>query len=335
MLKISLLSLVLLVSFSHLDAQRTRIMGFADLGVDYRPNTGKASFVMGEQDLFITSDITDKISFLSETVLKFSGGKFAVGLERAIIKYNYKGNHMISIGRFHTPVNYWNDSYHHGRVFFPTIGRPETFNEHIIPIHNLGIRMAAANLGELKFGYDILVGNGIGSNPLTDNDKHKSYTIAAHIKPFDGYRFGASAYFDKITAGSSVTGATVSQAVYSGSFAMFKKFELLAEYSYASNSAYAVNDSIGAQGTHALYVYMGYRIKDMIIPYFRFDYLEFGEDEMFFDGEKTNGYTVGVRYEVNYLTSLKLEYGIKQLGFSTIWDQSIKFQVALGFNYYD
>ena len=107
------------------------------------------SFTLGEQDLFITSDLTDNISFLGESVFKYSATsstKIAFGLERAILKYIYKGNHNIQIGRFHTPMNYWNDSYHHGRVFFPTVGRPESFNEHLIPIHTVGIMATAENL---------------------------------------------------------------------------------------------------------------------------------------------------------------------------------------------
>ncbi|NQY08298.1 MAG: hypothetical protein HRT71_02115 [Flavobacteriales bacterium] len=320
------------VGVSKLTGQTTTINGFIDFGINFNPNKDQLAFILGEQDLFINSDITDKISFLGESVFKHnssSGTKFAVALERAIVKYNYKGNHNISIGRFHTPLNYWNDSYHHGRVFFPTVGRPELFNEHIIPIHTLGFSFSAANLGKLRLGYDVMIGNGLGSNSVSDNDKHKSYTFATHIKPIDNLRLGVSAYFDKITEGSTLTDETVSQSVISGSVAYFKKHELLAEYSYATNTT----DSLGSQTTNALYVYTGYRIKDIIIPYVRVDFLDFSENEMFFHGQKINAYSFGLRYEMNYLTSLKLEYQTKNTNYSPVWDQMFIFQLALGFNY--
>jgi hypothetical protein len=318
----------------NLSAQNTRVMGFMDIGGKWNPNNGDGAFVLGEHDLFIMSDITDKISFLGETVFKYSAGsatKFNIGVERAIVKYNYKGNHNISIGKVHTPVNYWNDSYHHGRVFFPTVGRPETFNRKIIPIHNIGILFNGANLGKMRFGYDVLIGNGLGSSAVADNDKNKSYTIAAHIKPWDNFRFGVSTYFDKITGGSKTTGETVSQAVYSASVAYFGTFEFLGEYSYATNSTF----SLGAQGTHALYLYSGFRIKDSFIPYVRVDYLEFGANEMYYTDTKLNSYTLGLRYEINYLSSLKLEYNVASVEGATRLSQGFNLQLSVGFNYYD
>lgn len=46
----------------------------------------------------------------------------------------------------HTPVNEWNDAYHHGRLFFPTIDRPYSFGE-FVPVHEVGLRLSGENLG--------------------------------------------------------------------------------------------------------------------------------------------------------------------------------------------
>src|SRR5215211_6659123 len=121
-------------------AQNTTIRGFVDALSTYE--NGKLSFGFGEQDLFITSELTDRISFLGESVFKFdplSPSEFSVSVERVVIKYNFYGNHNILIGKHHTPINYWNDTYHHGRVFFPTIERPLLFTARIIPLHTTGI----------------------------------------------------------------------------------------------------------------------------------------------------------------------------------------------------
>ncbi|MEP7228846.1 MAG: hypothetical protein ABI691_01260 [Ginsengibacter sp.] len=51
-------------------AQNTQIKGFVDVLTTYEK--GKVSFGFDEQDLFITSVINDRISFLGESVFKFT-----------------------------------------------------------------------------------------------------------------------------------------------------------------------------------------------------------------------------------------------------------------------
>lgn len=116
-----LLSILFLTSVQRSVAQRTQIRGFVDASTYYQ--RGKLNFSLGEQDLFITSEITQRLSFLGETVFKYSPDSptdFDISIERIILKYNYFGNHSVLLGKHHTPINYWNDTYHHGRVFFPT-----------------------------------------------------------------------------------------------------------------------------------------------------------------------------------------------------------------------
>ena len=228
-----------------LTAQNTKIRGFIEASTSFENDV--LGFGFGEQDLFITSEITDNISFLGETVFKYSSTsstKFNISIERVIIKYNYKGNHNFLIGKHHTPINYWNDTYHHGRVFFPTINRPLLFEAHIIPIHTTGIAFEGLNLGKLRFGYNLMIGNGIGSDEIEDNDKHKSITAGIHIKPIDNLQIGLSYYNDVISAGSEVHGGhlviaeDVKQQLFTGSVAYFgPKFEILAEGTYTNSKA--------------------------------------------------------------------------------------------------
>src|ERR1043166_1419295 len=75
-------------------AQKTVIRGFADVTSTLQDN--KLGFGLGEQDLFITSELTDRISFLGESVFKYSvssATSFNVSIERIVIKYNFYGNH--------------------------------------------------------------------------------------------------------------------------------------------------------------------------------------------------------------------------------------------------
>jgi len=160
-----------------------------------------SEFSLGEHDLFVTSKITPKTSFLGETVvapLNASGhgsADYKVGIERARLKYEYREWLSVIVGKMHTPVNYWNDVYHHGRLFFPTIDRPRSFGTQV-PIHTLGLRLQGQNIGKLKFGYDLVIGNGMTSNDISDGNLQKSITAAVHIRPEKRMRINLSAYRD-------------------------------------------------------------------------------------------------------------------------------------------
>jgi hypothetical protein len=292
--------------------QNTQIHGFIDAFTGVQD--GKVNFGFGEQDLFITSDLQDRISFLGESVFKFSLSSptdFSVSIERVVIKYNFAGNHNLLIGKHHTPLNYWNDSYHHGRVFFPTIYRPLLFDAEIIPLHTTGISLQGHDLGKLKFGYDFMLGNGLGSTEVLDNDKNKSVSAAIHIKPVDRLRIGLSYYYDVVSKGSFVHTLDknidweVKQHLITGSVSYFgNKFELLAE----STLGYNTTDTTGTKRTQASYVYGGFRITSKLTPYIRLDDLHFENGEQYFAKNNSGSFVGGIRYRINYLAVIKLEY---------------------------
>lgn len=331
----------ILISTSQLSqAQETQIRGFVDFGSNYKND--QVNFTLGEQDLFITSDISDRLSFLGETVFKFSANsptKFDISVERIILKYNIKGNHNVLFGKHHTPVNYWNDSYHHGRVLFPTIFRPMMFDMGVVPLHTTGLRFQGQNLGKLRFGYDALIGNGVASNDFGDLNQMKSVMLGVHITPIDRFRIGLSYYGDHIPRGASLHHSSnlskqnVKQTMYSGSVSYFgNKFELLAESSIAINQ----NDSTGSTISPTSYAYAGYRTKFKLVPYMRLDLLNFSSREVLFSNKRHLGALLGLRYEINYLAVLKLEYNYTEsMSMSTTSTMShtnaINFQFAIGF----
>ncbi len=321
------------ISFSFSSsAQNTQIKGFADFLTSYQK--GQASFGFDEQDLFITSELTDRISFLGESVFKFtptSPTDFSVSIERLIIKYNIQGNNNLILGKIHTPINYWNNTYHHGRVFYPTIERPLLFDAEIIPLHTTGIFLQGHDFGNIRFGYDAGIGNGLGSVPVQDNDKRKSVTVAAHIKPGDKVFIGASWYNDAVSKGANVNGKIinwkVNQNLYTGSVAYFgNKFELLAESTWGVNKT----DTTGSRNTLASYLYAGYKITPKLIPYIRLDDLEYQKGEILFDKDNTTSIIAGARYEINYLTVIKLEYQYKNAELQGKTN-TITAQFAIGF----
>jgi len=307
------------------------IQSFVAVENNYDTRTDNLSFGFGEQDLLMTADLADKMSFLGETVFRYSSG-FQIGVERIIVKYNYKGNHNILLGRRHTPLNYWNDIYHHGRLFFPTTSRPTTFTYHIIPIHTNGISLQGHNLGKMKFGYDVMLGNGLGSSSeMVDNDKNKSISTAIHVKPADGLRIGASIYKDKLASGAITRQGTavrpIDQRIISAHVAYFSSsIEFLAETSMATNK-----DDSASANTMASYIYLGYKM-DKLIPYIRYDYLDVGKEEMYYNN--TDRYVfvavLGVRYEVSYQAVVKVEFMYSEKE-TTGPSDVVNFQLAIGF----
>lgn len=315
-------------------AQNTQIKGFVDVLGSY--SNQKGSFGLGEQDLFITSDLHDRVSFLGESVFKFNASsetEFSVSIERIVIKYNYFDNHNFLVGKHHTPLNYWNDTFHHGRVLFPTIDRPLLFAAEIVPLHTTGISFQGQNLGSLKFGYDVMLGNGEGSSEILDNDRNKSVTLAAHMRPADRLRIGASYYHDVISAGAhrhvgeSPLNWKVKQNLFTGSVSYFgKKFELLAE----STLGYNRTDTTGTKRTIASYLYTGYKVNESFIPYVRLDDLHYQEGELFFHKDNTRAFVAGLRYQINFLAVIKLEYQHQKTQLTGTNDRVVA-QFAIGF----
>ncbi len=313
-------------------SQRTSIRGFMDVFASYQDK--KTSFGLGEQDLFITSELNDRLTFLGETVFKFSPNsptQFDVSIERVVIKYNITGNHNLLFGKHHTPINYWNDTYHHGRVYFPTIERPLLFSSQMIPLHTTGFSLQGHDLGAIKFGYDLMFGNGIGSGEVKDNDKYKSLTVAIHIKPADRLRIGASYYHDNISPGATVHGTInkwkVNQSLISGSIAYFgNKVELLTESTLAINTT----DTTGSQTSIGTYLYAGIKATEKFIPYIRIDNLHYQEEEVFYHNDNTTSFVGGFRYQINYLAVVKLEYQYQQSAMEGNLNK-VTVQFAIGF----
>ena len=339
-----LLAAVTCLGFSFTShAQNTQIRGFSAASVSHFDD--KISFGFGEQDILITSEINDRLSFLGETVFRYddhsTGTKFGVEIERVIMKYNIKGNHNLLFGKHHTPINYWNDTYHHGKIFYPTVDRPLIFIANVIPLHTTGIALQGHDLGKLKFGYDLMVGNGLGATEIEDNDKNKSLTIAGHIKPADNLRIGASYYYDVVSKGAAVHYHQDDQErhedrvidwrtvlnLFSGSVAYFgPKWELLAEGTLAVSRT----DTTCYKKTLGYYVYMGYKATEKITPYFRIDNVHFQNGEIFYIKDNRFSFLTGINYQINYLANIKLEYQYLHSEITGTRNK-ISAQIAVGF----
>jgi hypothetical protein len=300
----------------------TQIYGFGHLELKQTTDgSAKTSFGIGEHDLFVATKFSDRISFLGEFVVRYSENsptKYDTSIERSLVRFNYAGNHSIIAGKVHTPINYWNDVYHHGRLFFPTIDRPLAFS-YIIPLHTLGIMAQGHNLGRFNFGYDLLAGNSMNSTDSKTQNSTPSVLAALHIKPKEGMRIMVSHYYDRMddnvpgahtghNTASSFTGSSYRgplQFRQNGiSFAWFTNtVEVLNEFLYTSTRT----DSLGLAHNYSNYLYLGYRLNDQHIPYVNIDYFQTAKNDLHIYQITEYRLTAGYRHEFSPFVNIKLQ----------------------------
>ncbi len=316
-------------------SQTTVMKGFADVTFQKTDDSDDGgSFAIGQYDHFITSELSENVTFLGETVFEYDAG-WLIDVERVWIRYAFSDQFSISAGKFHTALGYWNRAYHHGSLLHTSIGRPNFlfFEDEggILPIHTVGVMASGSRIGELNFGYDVIVGNGIGSDPSGENDKTKSVSGYVHIEPVSGLTTGISFYRDKVAPGVLKSDETtpvpnsVTQFLLGASLAYNKNnVEFLSEYVHVRNKD-QVTDASG--NTNGFYALASYRLKSLT-PYVKFDYVSFSANEPFFLGVDTKVFTGGVRHDINFLSAVKLEVRISDINSNTSVDAMSQFSIA-------
>lgn len=366
--KLALLLLLLSGIGSGLFAQdpvtQFKIFGHLTAVVEDNNGDDRSDFSLGEQDLFVFSEITPRISLLGETVVTpqnvagHGSTNFTVSVERARLKYQYREWLSFIVGKMHSPVNYWNDVYHHGRLFFPTIDRPKSFGLSI-PIHTLGLRLQGQNIGSLGFGYDLVIGNGMSSNDVSDGSTQKSITAAVHIKPEERMRIGISAYHDVIFRNAAGAHAGHSSGyhnmmgepnfypldldfeLYCFSFWRNKgKWETLLETTWNRTGISDSNepelvaglDSMGTSNNYTLYLFLSRKVSKRDGIYGLFDASSYEESDLHLKSHKQAKFGLGWSREFSpYLKSqIQLERYTGAEGFEVPADDKweLKFRLA-------
>jgi hypothetical protein len=316
----------------RMDLSKTllRMRGFGDItlhGDNQRGDT--TSFTLGQLDLFVTSDISEKFKFLSEIV--FEGGPdniygvttgqrntFAVDVERFIVQYSYNDYLNIAAGRYHTAIGYYNTAYHHSTWFQTTTGRPLLFQFEdrggILPVHTVGASVSGLiPSGHLGLHYVAEVGNGRASrNPLreepvqnvVDDQNHKAFNLALFVRPeaIRGLQVGFSAYRDMLAPinlpriGETILAA---HAVY-----ILPKFEWLNEAVLVRHAP----EGLRVFNTPGFYTQISKQF-GAYRPYFRYQYVNAADSEPVFpEVGLRQGPSVGLRFDASESVALKLQY---------------------------
>jgi len=317
----------------RMDMSKTllRMRGFGDITFHGSNQNGSTnSFSLGQLNLFVTSDISEKFKFLGEIVFESGpdnfynvpGGRrneFAVDVERYLVQYSYNDYFNLAVGRYHTAIGFYNTAYHHSTWFQTTTGRPLLFQFEdsggILPIHNVGLSASGRiPSGSLGLHYVAEIGNGRASrSPLSDEpvqnevdeNNRKAFNLALFARPESvrGLQIGFSGYHDKlIPLGMPRVDETIlaAHAVY-----MVPKFEWLNEVVLVRHSP---EGSSRVFNTPGFYTQIAKRFGSYQ-PYFRYQYINASDQEPIFpDVGRMDGPSVGVRYDASESVALKLQY---------------------------
>ena len=327
----------------RMDVSKTllRIRGYGDVnlhGDNYHPAGlpgDKTAFTLGQLNLFVTSDISDKFKFLSEIVFEAgpdniygvtrgNENTFGVDVERYLLTFSENEYFNLSAGRYHTAIGYYNTAFHHSTWLQTTTGRPLLFafedQGGILPIHNVGVEAyGSVPSGSLGLHYVAEVGNGRESrsamfdepvqNVVDDsNGKAVNFELFARPTTIPGLQFGFSAYRDRLVPGNLPVsvGETIlaAHAVYST-----PNFEWL-------NEALVVRHTPEGGHTYATpgwYSQISKRFGSYR-PYFRYQYINASPSEPIFpDIGLRAGPSAGLRYDASESVALKLQYDYTSL----------------------
>ena len=290
----------------------------ASLG--FRPGSA-GNFAVGDVDLFLTSQLSNRTSVLGEVVFsEQNSGEFETDVERLLLKYNPSDYLKMSFGRFHTATSYYNTVFHHGLWLQTAADRPLVveFSDHggLLPSQAIGASVTGRiPSGPLGLNYILEYGSAATIRPqITTPDAEEinenngnEITGGLYLKPdfLPGLDVGGSFYHDRINPdsdnlhiGQSVASA---HAVYTT-----PRFEFL-------NEAFLIQHKIRETGqtfnTPAFYTLISQQLAGKWRPYFRYQYVNASTaSPLFADVSLRHGPSAGMRYDFNDYVAMKLQF---------------------------
>jgi hypothetical protein len=335
-----------------------QMRGFGDIGFgrpvfENLPNAilkgSTYSFSLGDLDLFTTARISDRLSFLAELLITSDfTNSFGAEIDRMMLNYKVSDYFKIGVGKYNTAIGYYSNAFHRARYFQTATGRPLMFADEdaggILPVHSVGVTTSGKlPSGPLGLHWVAEVANGRASTSLTDpsgsvvdvqnfvdenNTKAVNFALMAAPPAWRGFQVGASFYRDRLRPEPL---PDMSQHIMSAHLVFVRtNFEILNEAAIVRH-AYVGSGHVWKSLTSYTQLsrkFGSYR------PYFRYDYQNTPKTEPLFGrfGQmgRSDGPSVGVRYDLADYAGLKLQYGRlsqRDLG----WTNDFQIQVAFAF----
>ncbi len=301
-------------------------------------------FAFGTLDLYLAQTVDD-IDILVELIVEKGN---VLDLERLTIGYTFSDVAKLRVGRFHTPLGFWNTAYHHGVQLQPTIERPDflKFEDDggILPSHVVGAGISGrVNTGAGAVDYTAVIGNGpmietvegvLSPNNISDNNIGKAVVFNAAISPsaLDGFKIGVSGHIAEIESNDVPRTVSVDQTIYAfAATYAHGPLGLAAEYFTIKDTDEVTDDDFN---NNAYYGLITYTLMEKWVPYVMYENLSVEEADPYMAalsiGRDTEELTLGLRYNINYRSSVKGEYRDIMDEGGADWSE-IAFQWALAF----
>jgi type II secretory pathway pseudopilin PulG len=302
---------------------------FGDVGFDDSTLKGTTdSFYVGSLDMFMTGQLTDRVSALGEVLFTTSSvdNSISPDVERLLLTYRQNDHLKASIGRYHTSIGYYDPTFHRGEWFQTAIGPPfmYAFDDEggAFPLQEVGAQLSGQlPSGRLGLEYIAEVGNGanhflgaeIAQNDHdTNNGKSFNLGLSAHPSRFPGLDVGFSVYHDYLTFAGLLPNhseliSTV-YVVYTNS-----KYEILNEGEVTRHVG-TIDGGPGTFNTPAFYTQFS-RGFGKYRPYFRYQYFNAGATDPIYGNPalglslgRRNGPSLGLRFDFNDHAAVKFQY---------------------------
>jgi hypothetical protein len=303
----------------------TVLRGFADVGGGYtNGGSDKKGFVIGSLDFYLTPRLSENVKSVIELVFEHDiNGVLSADLERLQIGYTWNDAATVWLGRFHSPLGYWNTEYHHGSELQTSILRPQmiAFEDQggVVPAHTVGLwGTGAVRVGTGKVTYDVIVGNSpsIDDGALDPNNVGSKQFAWSSGFNF-GYVFGGAAEGLKVgvdgyhaQVASTAVPSIVTRMNILGAYAATEGdlWELNAEYYRWFNQD--VSGGTGNYQSWGGFAQLGYHLGKWT-PYVRVEQGIFNQKDNYFallDGGRSYSLqALGLRYELTATSALKFE----------------------------
>lgn len=318
------------------------MMGFSDVNFfasDEENVDSSSGFQEGQFVLHFVSELAERFSFFGEVSLTARSSEYKAELERGIVKYERSDYLKVSFGRYHTPINWWNDAFHHGQWLQTTVSRPEMtrFGGEFIPVHFVGGQIEGAiPSGPVNLAWKGGLGNGRGDNiaragDAGDNNNNRAWLVNLSARPDAPYglEVGGAFYRDKISrdmAEDFRESITSGYVIWGG-----ETPEVIAEYAHVDREGIDTGDTYQSS---AYYLQAAWRLpvlKSRLKPYARYERINVASNEPVFVAQTDRtGYIGGVRWDASTLVAAKLELR-RQRGDRDDWVNAVFTQLSIAF----
>ncbi len=317
------------------------LRGFADVSLVHRVADDSDSFQIHDIDFFLAKPLDKKINFLIE--LNFQPGYAGVGVdaERAYVQYVVDNWLKVAVGRYHTALGYWNETFHHGSYLQtsatrPVMGRFEDTGG-LLPAHQTGIELRGNGpVGGGNLGYIFDIGNG--RPPVKDPpafyynyNKTKSFNGLIYYEFVNGLRFGANFYVSDLPGGftkdgggnSTSTSGPKGKEVIGGAHLVYNSpdVEWFTEYEHMTHTYVAGTHTIttNLDGTtndlglapttnlDLLYSQFGYHL-GKFTPYARFELDSTSDVDAYLNAQPDSGSPGLLATTRNYVVGTRYEF---------------------------